>query len=58
MDNELLSRDSLALREYLREITPDIDLTFQFVSESTGDSQKMDIPLNVEFFFLGQRISP
>ena len=51
VDNELLSRDSLALREYLREITPDVDLTFNFVSEATGDSQRMDIPLNVEFFW-------
>ena len=51
VDYELLSRDSLALREYLREITPDIDLTFTFISESTGDTTDMDIPLNVEFFW-------
>ena len=51
VDNELLSRDSLALREYLREITPDVDLTFIFISESTGDETTMDIPLNVEFFW-------
>ena len=51
VDNELLSRDSLALREYLREITPDIDLSFTFVSEVTGDTSTMDIPLNVEFFW-------
>ena len=40
----------IALREYLREITPDIDMSFQFVSELTGDVHDMDIPLNVEFF--------
>ena len=51
VDNELLSRDSLALREYLREITPDIDLSFTFVSEATGETSNMDIPLNVEFFW-------
>ena len=51
VDYELLSRDSLALREYLREITPDVDLTFTFISESTGDETQMDIPLNVEFFW-------
>ena len=51
VDYELLSRDSLALREYLREITPDIDLSFTFVSEVTGDTSTMDIPLNVEFFW-------
>ena len=40
-----------ALREYLREITPDVDMSFQFVSELTGKLHDMDIPLNVEFFF-------
>ena len=51
VDYELLSRDSLALREYLREITPDVDMTFTFVSEATGETTDMDIPLNVEFFW-------
>ena len=51
VDYELLSRDSLALREYLREITPDVDMTFTFVSEQTGEPHDMDIPLNVEFFW-------
>ena len=51
VDNELLSRDSLALREYLREITPDVDMSFTFVSEATGEETDMDIPLNVEFFW-------
>jgi len=51
VDYELLSRDSLALREYLREITPDVDMSFTFVSEATGDVHDMDIPLNVEFFW-------
>ena len=51
VDYELLSRDSLALREYLREITPDVDMSFTFVSEATGEETDMDIPLNVEFFW-------
>ena len=51
IDHELLSRDSFALREYLREITPDVDMSFTFVSEATGEETQMDIPLNVEFFW-------
>ena len=51
VDYELLSRDSFALREYLRKVTPDIDMSFTFVSEATGDTTEMDIPLNVEFFW-------
>ena len=51
VDYELLSRDSFELREYLREITPDVDMKFTFISEATGDETEMDIPLNVEFFW-------
>ena len=51
VDNELLSRDSLAFREYLIKITPDVDMSFTFTSESTGEDTTMDIPLDVEFFW-------
>ena len=51
VDNELLSRDSLAFREYLQEITPDVDMSFTFTSEATGEDTTMDIPLDVEFFW-------
>jgi len=51
VDNELLSRDSLALREYLIKITPDVDMSFTFTSETTGEDTTMDIPLDVEFFW-------
>ena len=51
VDYELLSRDSLALREYLREITPDVNMSFTFTSEVSGEETEMDIPLNVEFFW-------
>ena len=51
VDNELLSRDSFAFREYLQEITPDIDMSFTFISETTGEDTTMDIPLDVEFFW-------
>ena len=51
VDNELLSRDSLALREHLIQITPDVDMSFTFTSEATGEDTTMDIPLDVEFFW-------
>ena len=51
VDNELLSRDSLAFREYLIKITPDVDMSFTFTSEVTGEDTIMDIPLDVEFFW-------
>ena len=55
VDNELLSRDSLAFREYLIKITPDIDMSFTFTSEATGEDTTMDIPLDVEFFWPASR---
>ena len=51
VENELLSRDSLAFREYLIKITPDVDMSFTFTSEATGEDTTMDIPLDVEFFW-------
>ena len=51
VENELLSRDSLAFREYLIEITPDVDMSFTFTSDQTGEDTTMDIPLDVEFFW-------
>lgn len=51
VDNELFSLDSMALRDYMKEISPDIDLTFEFISEITGESMILDIPLGASFFW-------
>ncbi len=51
VDTMLLSRDSLAFREHLIEITPDVDMNFTFVSDTTGDETEMAIPLDLEFFW-------
>jgi len=47
VDNYLLARDSRALREYIKEIQPDIDLTF-FPPES---NQKRSIPIGLSLFW-------
>ncbi len=53
VDN-MLSRDSLALRSYLKEVTPDIDTTFSFMCPSCGyEQEKMIMPINVNFFWPG-----
>lgn len=53
VDN-MLSRDSLALRTYLKEVTPDIDTTFSFTCPSCGyEQEKMTMPINVNFFWPG-----
>jgi hypothetical protein len=51
VDNELLSRDSLSFREHLIKITPDVDMSFTFTSDQTGEDTTMDIPLDIEFFW-------
>jgi hypothetical protein len=47
VDNYLLAKDSRALREYIKEIQPDVDMTF-FPS---GDGDGINIPVGVSFFW-------
>ena len=50
VDNEFLSRDSLAFRQYLSSITPDVDMTTKVVS-STGEELEVTIPVTLRFFW-------
>ena len=45
----LLARDSMALRNYIKEISPDIDLTSEI--EIGGETVSVSIPLSVTFFW-------
>jgi len=47
VDNYLLAKDSRALREYVREIQPDVDLTFF----PDGTSDRINIPIGISFFW-------
>jgi predicted transcriptional regulator len=51
VDNELFAVDSKALRAYINQSVPDIDLTFEFVSEETGEEREMQLPMDVGFFW-------
>jgi hypothetical protein len=53
VDNELFALDSRALRSYMKEISPDLDMTFTFISDSTGEVKEMEIPMDVSFFWPG-----
>ena len=50
VENEFLSRDSLAFRNYLTEITPDMDMTTTIVN-SNGKETEVTIPVTVRFFW-------
>ena len=50
VDNEFLSRDSLAFREYLTSVTPDVDMTTK-VKNSAGKETEVVIPVTLRFFW-------
>jgi len=50
----MLAVDSLALRKFLKEITPEIDTTFSFVCPHCGhENEKIQVPIDVSFFWPG-----
>jgi hypothetical protein len=51
VDNELFALDSKALRDYINKISPDVDMTFEFTSNVTGESMNLEIPMGVSFFW-------
>jgi len=51
VENELTSRDSLSFRTYMKEVTPDIDSSFNFVCEHCANEERMGIPITVSFFW-------
>ena len=50
VDNEFLALDTRAFRKHLEEITPDIELKFDYTSQ-TGNLHKIDVPLGIDFFW-------
>jgi hypothetical protein len=47
VEQQFLARDSRALREYVKEVQPDVDLTFF----PDGSSEKVSIPVGLSFFW-------
>ena len=50
VDNELLSRDSLAFRKYLTTVTPDVNMTC-VVTMIDGSDEEITVPVTVQFFW-------
>lgn len=51
VNEELVSKDSLALRTHLRETMPDIDTTFDFQCTNCNLERKEETPMGVSFFW-------
>jgi hypothetical protein len=49
--NGFLALDTKAFRKYVREISPDMDLKFEFTSAITGETEALDIPFGINFFY-------
>ena len=56
VDNELFAIDSKALRKHMSDVTPDINLTYEFVSEETGEGREMMMPMGITFFWPASNI--
>ena len=50
VDNGLLARDARVLREYIKEIHPDVDLTFD-LEDSAGNVKGVKVPIGITFFW-------
>jgi len=54
LSQNMLSRDSLALREFLKQITPEIETNFHHECANCGhETPKMAVPITVRFFWPG-----
>jgi len=51
VDGGLLAADSIALRRYIREISPGVDMTFTFVGSDGYVEEGVSLPIDVSFFF-------
>lgn len=51
VDEQLKAIDSLALRKYIRDHTPDVDMNFEFTCPACGHQAKLTVPLGANFFW-------
>ena len=50
VDNEFLSRDSMAFRNYVNEIMPDVDMTSTYI-DADGNEKEFTVPMTVSFLW-------
>jgi len=51
IEKELPSVDSAEFRKYLKTFMPDVDMTYDFTCDSCGHTQKLSIPIGVNFLW-------
>ena len=55
VDNELLSIDSIELRKYIEDITPDVDMSWEY-TDNNGVRRDILVPVTVTFLWPNARI--
>ena len=50
VENEFLSRDSIAFRAFMKHITPDVDMTSTYFDED-GEEKEFTVPMTVSFLW-------
>jgi hypothetical protein len=51
INNEMLAIDSRALRAYIKQITPDLDLNLDLIDRESGEPFRITLPIGVDFFW-------
>ena len=51
INNKFLAKDTRAFREFIREISPDINMEFDYENPETGEKEVRQIPMGVGFFW-------
>jgi hypothetical protein len=49
--NQFQIQDSKALRNHIKDMTPDVDFTFEYTSPFTGEKEALRVPIGVDFFY-------
>jgi hypothetical protein len=51
ISNKFVTRDTRALREYIKGISPDIVMEYEYEDPETGEKEVRPIPMGVGFFY-------
>mgnify|MGYP003121341630 CR=1 FL=1 len=55
VENEFLSIDSIALRNYIEDITPDVDMNWTYTDDE-GERREILVPVTVQFLWPNARV--
>lgn len=51
INNKFLARDTKAFREYIKTLTPDVKMEFEYTDSESGETEVRPIPMGVGFFW-------